>query len=92
MPTTGGGYAGAPGVNAVSRGVADWLCLAAAPSFAFMALLTAFAGGADMICLAAQDASPFSGMTVMYVLMSVFHSAPWVRLIVSRRSGTARGL
>jgi hypothetical protein len=68
--------------------LADWLGLAAAPSFAAMALLTAFLGGPpDMLCSAAQDASPLSGMVVMYLLMSAFHVAPWLRLISGRRSG-----
>jgi hypothetical protein len=35
---------------------ADWLCLAAAPTFAVMALLTAVPGGGppDMLCSAAK--------------------------------------
>ena len=65
--------------------VADWLSLAAAPTFAVMALVTAiFDSAPDALCLAAQG-SPFSGMVVMYVLMSVFHVSPWLRLIY--RSG-----
>ena len=62
---------------------ANWLCLAAAPTFAIMALLTAFAwvGSPDMLCAAAQHASPLSGMAAMYWLMSAFHSAPWLKLI-----------
>jgi hypothetical protein len=65
-----------------------WLSLAAAPTFAIMALLTGIHAGSmpDMLCAAARDASPMSGMILMYVLMSAFHSAPWLRLI-SRRSG-----
>lgn len=69
-------------------GAADWLSLAAAPVFAIMALLTSVhgRGSADILCSAAQSKWPLTGMTVMYVLMSVFHSAPWLRLIASRRS------
>jgi hypothetical protein len=69
-------------------GVADWLGLAAAPTFAVMAVLTAVLGGGprDMICAGMQDGSPLSGMVPMYVLMSAFHSAPWLRLIFGRRS------
>jgi hypothetical protein len=68
------------------RGAADWLCLAAAPTFAIMALLTGVGGGsADMLCSAAQQASPLSGMVPMYLLMSAFHSAPWLKLISRRR-------
>jgi hypothetical protein len=64
-----------------------WLSLAAAPTFAIMALLTGVLGGkADMLCAAMQDASPLSGMVTMYLLMSAFHSAPWLKLMSSRRS------
>lgn len=66
------------------RGLADWLCLAAAPTFALMALLTAISGsGPQMLCTA--DASPFNGMVAMYMLMSAFHSSPWLKLIAGRR-------
>jgi hypothetical protein len=62
-----------------------WLGLAAAPTFAAMAALTFVPGGdADMMCSAMHGASPLSGMVPMYVLMSAFHAAPWLRLI-SRR-------
>jgi hypothetical protein len=73
----------------VRRGIAargaNWLSLAAAPTFASMALLTAFpdAGPPDMFCAAAQHASPLSGMAAMYGLMSAFHSAPWLKLTSS---------
>jgi hypothetical protein len=75
--------------SAAALGAADWLCLAAAPTFAIMALLTGVLGNGppDMLCSAAQDASPLSGMVPMYLLMSAFHSAPWLKLISSRRSG-----
>jgi hypothetical protein len=87
-PGTAGGPAG--GGDAAAFG--DWLCLAAAPAFAIMALLTAAIGGgsSDMLCSAAQDAWPLSGMTAMYLLMTVFHLAPWLKLISRRRSGVQR--
>jgi hypothetical protein len=74
--------------NAAALGAADWLCLAAAPTFAMAALLTAVFGGGspDILCSAAQDGSPLSGMVPMYLLMSAFHSAPWLKLISNRRS------
>ena len=64
-------------------GVCYGLQLAAAPTFAAMALLTAIAGNGavDILCAAALGASPLSGMTAMYLLMSVFHAAPWLRLV-----------
>ena len=45
-------------------GAADCLSLAAAPTFAVMALLTAVLGGGSlaMLCSAAPDASPLTGM------------------------------
>ena len=72
-------------------GAADWVCLAAAPTFAVMALLTGVLGGGqqNMFC-AAQDAPPLSGMVWMYMLMSAFHAAPWLRLITRRRHGAFR--
>jgi hypothetical protein len=84
--------AGAGTGSAAALGAADWLCLAAAPTFAIMALLTGILGGGplDALCSAAQDASPLSGMVPMYLLMSAFHSAPWLKLIASRRSGAHR--
>ena len=59
------------------------LSLAATPTFALMALLTGAlgAGAPDVLCSAAQNASPLSGMVPMYLLMSVFHSAPWLKLV-----------
>ena len=74
--------------NTTVPGAADWLYLAAAPTFAIMALLTGVRGGGppDMLCSAAQDASPLSGMVAIYMLMSVFHLAPWLKLVFSRRS------
>ena len=78
--------------HAAALGAAGWLGLAAAPTFAVMALLTGLLGGGHMamMCSTAQDASPLSGMVPMYVLMSAFHSAPWLKLISTRRSGARR--
>jgi hypothetical protein len=78
--------------DAVSLRAADWLGLAAAPTFALMALLSGALGGGpmDMLCSAAHGASPLSGMTLMYVLMSVFHSASWLKWIGRRRRGIRR--
>ena len=80
------------GRSATAFAAADWLCLAAAPTFALMALLTGvFGSGApDMLCSATQDASPLGGMVPMYVLMSAVHSAPWLKLISSRRNRARR--
>lgn len=79
--------------QALPRMGADrWLSLAAAPTFAIMALLTGIHGGAmpNMLCSAAQDASPLTGMVPMYLLMSAFHLAPWFRLFSRRRDDACR--
>lgn len=64
---------------AFARGAARWLCFAASPTFALMALVTAAAGVSGMDCMTAQ--SPLAGMTPMYLLMSAFHLAPWLRRV-----------
>jgi len=73
--------------------VADWISFAAAPTFGIMALLTGTFGGGqpDMLCSAAHRVSPLSAMVLMYLLMSAFHSAPWLSLIFRRRSRRALG-
>jgi hypothetical protein len=70
---------------------AEWLRLAAAPTFALMAFLTIPGGGTpEAFCAAAQHASPLNGMSWMYALMCSFHLAPWIRLIPGRRGAAAR--
>lgn len=78
------GSAGAAVTSAAAHRVGDWLCLAAAPTFAIMALVTAFYGSPD-ICSVGPGASVLSGMVPMYTLMSAFHLAPWLKLASSRR-------
>ena len=79
---TGGGRA--------ASGTAGRLSLAATPTFALMALWTAiFSDQLDMPCMATQSTSPMNGMTLMYLLMSAFHAAPWLGLFSSRRSAAA---
>ncbi len=77
---SGGSDGYAPRRNAGALWAADGLALAASPTFAIMALLTAVWGGgpAEMLCSAV---SPLSGMVTMYLLMSAFHAAPWLKLI-----------
>ena len=80
--------------GAGSRGAAapaaHWLSLAAAPTFAVMALVTGVQGSGqpDIVCSALHSASPLDGMVPMYVLMAAFHLSPWLRLI-SRRTPTS---
>jgi len=76
---------------AAALGMAEWLGLAATPTFAVMALLTGLLGGGpmDMLCSAGHG-SPLSGMVPMYLLMSAFHSPPWLKLISGRRRAVRR--
>ena len=78
---------GAASGNAAARGAADWLCLAAAPTFAVMASLTSVqsSGQPDIFCSTMHNASPLGGMVPMYVLMAAFHLSPWLKLISRRR-------
>ncbi len=71
-------------LNAATVGAAQWLSLAAAPTFAIMALLTGVLGEGMPAMLCSHDASPLSGMTAMYGLMSAFHLTPWLKLISGR--------
>ncbi len=78
-----------------ARGPAEWLRLAATPTFAIMALLTGMGGSPmDSLCSSGHGV-PLSGMVTMYLLMSAFHSPPWLNLICgrsTRRTPGAKGL
>jgi hypothetical protein len=75
---------GSDGISGERRGAAEWLSLGAAPTFAIMALLTGVFGGGAKVCSAAHGAFPLSGMVTMYLLMSVFHAPPCLKLISGR--------
>ena len=71
--------------NAVARRAADALTLAATPTFAVMAVLSGIPGdGHTGVHGMAGHGSPLTGMVTMYVLMSVFHAAPWLRLFLAQ--------
>jgi hypothetical protein len=70
-------------MNQLRTGAADWLSLAAAPTFALMALLTALGGSSHM-----QEPSLLHSMVPMYLLMSAFHLPAWLKLISGRRGAS----
>ena len=69
--------------NITSNGF-HWLGLAAAPTFAFMAMVSLFDGSQASICGSGPDLSPLSSMTTMYLLMALFHLAPWLKFAQRR--------
>lgn len=78
--------------KAARLGAADWLSLAAAPVFALMALLGGVFDGASEMHGSGMHGSDglIDGMALMYLLMSVFHAAPWLTLIAIRRAAERR--
>jgi len=66
---------------------ARWLSLAATPTFAFMALLTAASRTEAFDSLCSSGHVPgLGGMIPMYLLMSAFHATPWLNLVSGRLS------
>lgn len=63
---------------------AGWLGLAASPTFALMAWISANAAPQTMICASAPGVLPIGGMAWMYLLMSLFHASPWLKLASGR--------
>lgn len=65
--------------------------LAAAPTFAVMALLNLLASSpVNMLCSAGPGMRSLGGMTLMYALMGVFHAGPWLKLARSWRGRRAQ--
>ena len=77
---------GGDGLVVAAPVLVRWLGLAAAPTFAVMALSTVVLdrGVPGVVCSA--DAGAIFGMAPMYLLMALFHLAPWLKLL-SRRHG-----
>ncbi len=62
------------------RDVADWLGLVASPTFVLMAWVS----GNDaevMVSSSAHGVLPIDGMVWMYLLMSLFHVSPWLKVV-----------
>ena len=73
------------GTHAVVSALTHALYLAAAPTFAVMAVIAYVSGGnAEIMCTSAHGAWPLDGMVPMYALMSAFHSGPWLKWIARR--------
>jgi hypothetical protein len=66
------------------RGATGWLALAASPTFALMAWISANDPPSMAFCSSGSDFLPLDGMTVMYLLMSLFHLSPWLKLASSQ--------
>jgi hypothetical protein len=63
-----------------ARGTTGLLALAASPTFAFMAWIAANDAPPMVFCSSGSSFLPLDGMTVMYLLMSLFHLSPWLKL------------
>jgi hypothetical protein len=63
-----------------ARDVTGWLALAASPTFALMASTAAHNHHSISLCSPGQSILPIDGMAAMYVLMSLFHLSPWLKL------------
>ena len=63
---------------------AGWLGLAVAPTCALMAWISAVGSPAMTMCQTASAFAPVNDMALMYVLMSLFHLSPWMKLLSSR--------
>jgi hypothetical protein len=73
-----------------ATGTAELLSLAAAPTFAIMAVLSGVGGSHETLCAPMQSAPSLGGMQGMYALMGVFHAASWIRRFASQTHRTKR--
>lgn len=82
-----------PAAKGRARTLAGWLALAAAPTFALMSLIAANDMTAPALCMSGSGVLSVDGMTAMYLLMSLFHLPPWLKLagVRGRISPTTEG-
>jgi hypothetical protein len=66
-----------------ARDAIGWIGLAASPTFAVMAWIAATDAPQVTICSSASGVLPIDGMAWMYLLMSLFHVSPWLKLASS---------
>ena len=71
-------------------GVARRLGLAAAPTFALMAGISA--ASSQGICSADTPFMPLNEMALMYLLMSLFHLSPWLKFLSHRRAASHQAI
>lgn len=63
------------------------LALAAAPTFGLMTIWSTVGGGPiESFCGSGGNAWSLNGMAVMYALMAVFHSSPWLAMLSKWRA------
>ena len=65
-----------------TRDAVSWLGLAASPTFALMAWISTFDASEIAFCSSGAMLT-FGGMAWMYLLMSLFHLSPWLKLASS---------
>jgi hypothetical protein len=68
-----------------ARGAAGWLALAPAPTFALMSWISGHDSPPITFCSSGSSGLPIGGMPAMYLLMSMFHLPPWLKLACGRR-------
>jgi hypothetical protein len=64
--------------------VAGRLGFAATPTFALMAWISAVSSPGMTMCSVASPLVPINDMALMYLLMSLFHLSPWLKLLSHR--------
>lgn len=67
------------------RDAAGWLAFAASPTFTVMAWLALIDPHTSAFCSSRSAILPIGGMAAMYLLMSLFHLSPWLKLASGRR-------
>lgn len=75
-----------------TAGIAGGLGLAAAPTFALMAGISAFGSPDTAMCSPVSPLVPINQMALMYLLMSLFHLSPWLRFLPRRRAASRRAI
>lgn len=70
-----------------ATGMAGWLGLAAAPTFAVMAGISAAGSPAMTMCSTVSTFVPINDMALMYLLMSLFHGSAWLKFLSARLQG-----